>query len=121
MPVYRSSKLGSGLNAVQRALQANRAQFAPGTLTNRTTGGITRKPAWRPRPRGGGGMNFSGEWSATESYKVDDVVVIRGGTESGTYICIRAVTSNPADVTLQPGQGIYWASLSRNFGLGVWR
>ena len=70
---------------------------------------------------GGGGMNFVGEWSSTSNYVADDVVVIRGGTEAGTYICVRQVTADAADISLQPGQGVYWASLSRAHPLGVWR
>ena len=68
-----------------------------------------------------GGMNFKGEWSATEEYSIDDVVLIRGGTEAGTFVCVRAVTGGGGITEKRPAQGLYWVSLSRAHPMGVWR
>ena len=68
------------------------------------------------------GMVFRGEWSASETYETNDVVVVRGGLTGGTYIAILDVPigSAPIDPPVKPEDGIYWVCLSRDNAAGVW-
>lgn len=71
-----------------------------------------------------GGMFFRGEWTASPldgssqpaPYKVGHVVVVRGGSYAGTYVCVK---DNP-NATQQPPNGVYWVSLSQTSAIGLW-
>lgn len=69
---------------------------------------------------GSGGMNFRGDYNSGATYAVRDVVVVRSGSNAGTYIC---VTANPgaANPPAQPDTGsVYWVSLSNGATKGDW-
>jgi uncharacterized membrane protein len=109
------------INELQAAARSLKPSPGANVTVRHTMQGTVISAQPKAKAVEGGGMSFAGEWNSASSYAVDDVVVIRGGTEAGTYICTRAVTANAADVNLQPAQGLYWASLSRAHPLGTWR
>lgn len=67
--------------------------------------------------RGGGGMNYRGNWDSTETYAVDDVVTV-AGTGFGAWICQVGHGPDPDDHAPYDGEDdgdtMYWALLSGN-------
>lgn len=57
----RNSAIAARFRDVQTELRRNRAQTAPGTLTNRTTNGVTRRV--RPSGRRTTGASGPARWS----------------------------------------------------------
>lgn len=86
---------------------------------------LTRKAdSMRRRILGGSGsaaagMNFRGEFDPTSSYAVNDVVVIRAGSNAGSYV---AIQSSGSQAPVLPDTGnLFWLSLSGNApALGAW-
>ena len=68
---------------------------------------------------GGVGGSFRGEYDPTASYAVQDIVVIRAGSNAGSFVC---VTANNSQAPQMPDTGnLYWVSLSGNVpGGGNW-
>ena len=67
----------------------------------------------------GGGLTFRGEYDPTETYGIQDVVVIRSGANAGSYVCLQK-HSGQAPQLPDVGNG-YWMSLSGNVpGGGNW-
>ena len=66
--------------------------------------------------QGSGGGTFRGEYDPTASYAEQDVVVIRTGSNSGSFVCIAA---NSGSAPQLPDIGnLYWVSLSGNVPAG---
>jgi hypothetical protein len=66
---------------------------------------LASHPRMLRTPLGGG--SFRGEYSATVSYNLQDMVVISTGSNAGTYICVAASTGN------NPwAGGGYWVQIS---------
>ena len=60
----------------------------------------------------GGGGGFMGEYDPTASYAVQDYVVIRSGSNMGTFVCINA---NSAQAPQLPDTGnLYWVCISNS-------
>ena len=76
----------------------------------------------KPSRSGGGkvsGLNFRGEYDPTAAYNVNDVVVIRAGSNAGSYVCIQGITAT--DPQLPDTGNLYWISLSGNApSMGAW-
>ena len=72
-----------------------------------------------PPAASGGISEFRGEYDPTASYNVGDEVVISGGANAGSYVCIQA---NSATTPQLPDTGnLYWVSLSGNAPvMGAW-
>jgi len=73
-----------------------------------------------PSSSGGGGKGgsgtFRGEYDPTASYAAQDTVVIRAGSNSGSFVCIAA---NSGSAPQLPDTGnLYWVSLSGNVPSG---
>jgi len=67
-----------------------------------------------------GKMTFRGEYDSETSYAVQDVVVIRSGTNAGSYVCIAAGATD-TDPPTQPDTGnTFWLSLSNASSAGTW-
>ena len=65
---------------------------------------------------GGTGGTFRGEYDPTASYAEQDTVVIRAGSNSGSFVCI---ADNSAQAPQLPDIGnLYWVSLSGNVPAG---
>lgn len=65
------------------------------------------------------GLNFRGEYDPTDSYNPNDVVVIREGSNAGSYVCIAA--SGSTAPALPDTGNLFWLSLSGNApSLGAW-
>lgn len=65
------------------------------------------------------GMNFRGEFDPTASYAVNDVVVIRAGSNAGSYVAIQP--SGGQAPQLPDTGNLFWLSLSGNApSLGNW-
>lgn len=65
------------------------------------------------------GMNFRGEYDPTATYNPNDVVVIRAGSNAGSYVAI-AASGSTAPVLPDTGN-LVWLSLSGNApSLGAW-
>lgn len=64
------------------------------------------------------GMVFRGEWDATLTYQPQDVVVVRNGASSGSYVCVRATVAGEAPQ--YPLTGEAWINLSPGNILGVY-
>lgn len=100
-----------------------RIASAPGMKVKRTAAGTVLSVGRVQTVNQTSGMNFRGEWSAGSSYSVGDVVVVRGGLSSGTYICVvtaPAGTAAPADPPVDPALGVYWISLARGNTSASW-
>lgn len=68
---------------------------------------------------GSGNFSFRGEYDPTAAYDVKDVVVISGGANAGSFVCIKA---NDGQQPQLPDTGnLYWVSLSGNVPvMGAW-
>ena len=107
---------------VWESIQALRIQEVPGAVVSRTSRGIVLVPT----ARGGGaptaapGMRFRGEYVTSGDYVTGDVVVIRGGSSAGAYVCVQ---DNPgaANPPVLPDTGAtYWVSIGRADTVGSW-
>jgi hypothetical protein len=71
----------------------------------------------------GGKMNFRGEYdaSANPPYAVQDVVVIRGGANAGSFVCIAGNPGATHPPTAPDTGNGYWICLANNTNaLGEW-
>jgi hypothetical protein len=68
---------------------------------------------------GASSIPFRGEYNPTLAYNVLDIVVVSGGPNAGSFICIQA---NTGDAPVIPDTGnLYWVSLSGNVPvMGCW-
>lgn len=67
-----------------------------------------------------GGMTFVGEWSSVRLYNPQEVVVIRSGTNEGTYINILPLSGSQTGSLYSPDIGSpYWVQLAGS-AKGVW-
>lgn len=103
------------LNEIIRAVNALRGIDSPNSLTTRDVHGTIKTPKTIPFPQAGGdGMVFKGEWSSENSYSVNEVVLIRGGTTAGQYLSLIDTNTDP------PYNSSNWVQLANNNAIGNW-
>jgi hypothetical protein len=67
-------------------------------------------------------MSFRGEYSPTYpgDYAEQDVVVVRSGPNSGTFVCVKSKPNAASNPPRNPDAGGYWVSLSIGSTVGEW-
>lgn len=116
-------KYAAAINDLIEEVRSLRIASGKGYTVKRTSiGTILEVKVGKTEQLPGEGMRFRGEWSATETYAENDVVVVRGGLTGGTYVAIADVPTGtaPIDPPVRPEDGIYWVCLARDQAAGVW-
>ncbi len=120
-PLTGNSPLVRWLNALRAAVLASQVHSVSGGSFERGAQGthIKVRPGHGGSTPTGSGMHFRGEYDSGVDYIAGDVVVIRTGTNAGSYVCVKDHPSATYPPT-QPDTGIYWVSLSNGNTVGQW-
>jgi len=114
--LQENSAYATEWNAMVDYLASLRPMHAPNTLTQHTPYGVFRRANAQGIPGKGGGLNFRGAYSSSESYDIDDVVYTGSDKQRIDWVCL--ISNSPTDIhyptwpePVDPDP-VYWRCLS---------
>lgn len=119
-----NKQFGEAWNRATDELRSHVPIQGPGILTSHTPHGVIRETDMPSGVYGvseaSTGMTFRGEWSTSGDYSTQDVVVIRTGTNAGTYVCVADNPGESNPPTTPDTGNAYWVRLLGGSSIGSW-